>query len=99
MALQDFEAQELAQFAEDISQAYEDLKARNLALDLTRGKPSSEQLDFSDELLGLPGSGNFRSADGTDCRNYGGLAGVKDIREIYAELLGIPVDQVYAGDA
>ena len=32
MALQDFEAQELAQFAEDISQAYEDLKARNLAL-------------------------------------------------------------------
>ena len=55
MALQDFEAQELAQFAEDISQAYEDLKARNLALDLTRGKPSSEQLDFSDELLGLPG--------------------------------------------
>ena len=99
MALQDFEAQELAQFAEDISQAYEDLKARNLALDLTRGKPSSEQLDFSDELLGLPGSGNFQSADGTDCRNYGGLAGVKDIREIYAELLGIPVDQVYAGDA
>ena len=66
MALQDFEAQELAQFAEDISQAYEDLKARNLALDLTRGKPSSEQLDFSDELLDLPGSGNFRSADGTD---------------------------------
>ncbi|MDU7504155.1 MAG: aminotransferase, partial [Corynebacterium kroppenstedtii] len=83
----------------DIEQAYNELKAKNLALDLTRGKPSSEQLDFGDELLGLPGAGNYTADDGTDCRNYGGLRGIVDIRKIYADLLGIPVDNIIAGDA
>lgn len=84
--------------AGEIRAAYTELKGKNLALDLTRGKPSSEQLDFSDDLLGLPGKGNFRAADGTDCRNYGGLSGITDIRSIYAEILGLPVEQVFAGD-
>ena len=83
----------------NIEQAYNELKAKNLALDLTRGKPSSEQLDFGDELLGLPGAGNYTAGDGTDCRNYGGLRGIVDIRKIYADLLGIPVDNIIAGDA
>lgn len=99
MKLQDFNKEELAQFTKEIAQAYEELKARNLALDLTRGKPSSEQLDLSAELLSLPGEGNFTAADGTDCRNYGGLKGIVDIREIYSELLGLPVEQIIACDA
>lgn len=70
---------------------------KNLKLDLTRGKPSSEQLDFADELLALPGKGDFKAADGTDVRNYGGLDGIVDIRQIWADLLGVPVEQVLAG--
>ena len=84
---------------DQIKAAYEDLKAQNLNLDLTRGKPSSEQLDFSDELLNLPGAGNFIADDGTDCRNYGGLVGITDIRKIYAELLGIPLTNIISGDS
>lgn len=92
-------AQALRNAADTIRADYDALKAKNLALDLTRGKPSSEQLDFSDELLDLPGRGNFTAADGTDCRNYGGLNGLVDIRSIYAELLGVPVANIIAGDS
>jgi len=91
--------EELAQFTTEIKAKYEEFKAQNLSLDLTRGKPSSEQLDFSDDLLALPGKGNFTAADGTDCRNYGGLTGIKDIREIYADLMNCDVNNVYCGDA
>ena len=52
---------------------YADLQAKKLSLDLTRGKPSAEQLDLSNALLELPGSGYYRDDDGTDTRNYGGL--------------------------
>ncbi|MBV7293515.1 aminotransferase class I/II-fold pyridoxal phosphate-dependent enzyme [Corynebacterium sp. TAE3-ERU16] len=99
MTLQDLDAKALADFTGEISAKYEELKARNLKLDLTRGKPSAEQLDFSEELLGQPGAGEHTTADGIDVRNYGGLIGITDIRSIYSDLLGIPVDQIWAGDA
>ncbi|BBG02865.1 MULTISPECIES: aminotransferase [Pseudonocardia] len=76
--------------------AYEELKAAGLKLDLTRGKPSSEQLDLSNALLGLPGVGEYRSADGTDTRNYGGLLGLPELREIFAPSLQVPVGQLVA---
>ncbi len=77
--------------------AYDDLKAENLKLDLTRGKPSPEQLDLSNVLLSLPGD-NYRDGEGTDTRNYGGLHGLPELREIFGELLGIPVQNLIAGN-
>ena len=65
---------------------------------MTRGKPSPDQLDLSNELLTLPGEDNFRAEDGVDCRNYGGLYGLPELREIFAPLLNVPVDQLIAGD-
>jgi len=83
---------------EKLRLAYADLQAKKLSLDLTRGKPSPEQLDLSDALLGLPGPGDFRDADGTDTRNYGGLHGLPELRAIFGELLGIPVSNLIAGN-
>ena len=77
--------------------AYRTLQEAGLALDLTRGKPSPEQLDLSAELLTLPGA-DFRDAKGTDTRNYGGLNGLPELRAIFAEIMQVPVDQVIAGD-
>ena len=57
---------------------YAALKARGLALDLTRGKPSSSQLDLADALDGILG-GSYRDASGTDLRNYGGLDGKRGL--------------------
>ncbi|MFF9648957.1 aminotransferase class I/II-fold pyridoxal phosphate-dependent enzyme [Streptomyces sp. NPDC014622] len=76
-------------------QDYQVLAGLGLALDLTRGKPAPEQLDLSDPLLGLPG-GQHTSADGTDVRNYGGLQGLPELREIFAEVLQVPVAQLLA---
>jgi len=75
---------------------YADLQAKKLKLDLTRGKPSPEQLDLSNALLSLPGE-NYRDAEGIDTRNYGGLHGLTGLREIFGELLGIPVQNLIAG--
>ncbi|WP_293954202.1 aspartate transaminase [uncultured Corynebacterium sp.] len=97
--LQDFDADQLAKFRENIVAEFNELKSKNLKLDLTRGKPSSEQLDFADELLALPGKGEFIAADGTDVRNYGGLTGITDIRQLWADLMGIDVAQIIAGDS
>lgn len=71
-----------------------------LALDLTRGKPSAEQLDLSNQLLSLPGD-DYRDPEGTDTRNYGGqhgLPGLPGLRAIFAELLGIAVPNLIAGN-
>ena len=78
-------------------QDYADLQAKKLALDLTRGKPSSEQLDLSNALLGLPGE-DYRDGQGADTRNYGGQHGLPELRAIFGELLGIPVSNVIAGN-
>jgi len=83
---------ELARFLADKQAAYADLQARGLKLDLTRGKPSSAQLDLSGELLNLPTTTKDRA--GADVRNYGGLEGLTELREIFAELLWVDVDQV-----
>ncbi|MGB0437858.1 MAG: aminotransferase class I/II-fold pyridoxal phosphate-dependent enzyme [Mycobacterium sp.] len=79
---------------------YADLQAKALHLDLTRGKPSAEQLDLSNRLLELPGTGPdaFRDGTGTDTRNYGGLHGLPELRAIFGELLGIPVPNLIAGN-
>lgn len=74
---------------------YQDLAGRGLSLDLTRGKPAPEQLDLSEELLSLPG-GRHTSADGTDVRNYGGLQGLVELREIFADVLQVPAGQLLA---
>jgi len=71
---------------------YVALRDRGLRLDLTRGKPSKEQLD----LLTLAGDGDYLAADGTDCRNYGGLTGLPELREIFSEFLQVPAGQLLA---
>jgi DNA-binding transcriptional MocR family regulator len=81
---------------EDARAAYEKLQAEGMKLDLTRGKPSAEQLDLATPMLSLPGAEDFRAADGTDARNYGGLHGLPELREIFAPFLQVPVGQLIA---
>jgi len=87
--------QELQAYLEEQRAAYDALCERGLTLDLTRGKPSSAQLDLSDRLLSLPEG--VKDADGVDVRNYGGLTGLRELREMFAELLWVDPDQLVAG--
>jgi DNA-binding transcriptional MocR family regulator len=86
---------EIEAFHAEQRAAYDDLLGRGLKLDLTRGKPSTAQLDLSDGLLDLP-RGVVDTA-GVDTRNYGGLEGIAEIRAMFAELLGVEAEQVVAG--
>ena len=83
---------------EQVRAKYTELQGAGLKLDLTRGKPSSQQLDLSNELLALPGAGEFKAADGTDVRNYGGLQGLPEARALFTALVGVPVEQIVLGN-
>lgn len=94
MSLANLSGAQVEALLAELQNEYEQLKAKGLKLDLTRGKPSSQQLDLSNALLTLPTK--TKDAAGVDIRNYGGLAGLVEIREIFAELLGVSLPQIIA---
>jgi len=79
----------------DIQAQYEALKAKQLNLDITRGKPSPEQTALSEGLDGIL-QGNYR-LDGTDLRNYGGIDGLPSAKQLGATLMGTDVSRVLVG--
>ncbi|MCW2788885.1 MAG: aminotransferase [Aeromicrobium sp.] len=97
MSFDDLSRDQIQALLDEQTAAYRHLQNSGLKLDLTRGKPSPEQLELSNELLSLPGP-DFKDASGVDTRNYGGLNGLLELREIFAPIMQVPVDQVVAGD-
>jgi len=75
---------------------YEQIQQQKLNLDLTRGKPATAQLDLSNALDGIL-QGDYRCADGTDTRNYGGGLGIPEARQFAADYLGTSSSQVMVG--
>ena len=65
---------------------------------MTRGKPSTEQLDLSHAMLTLPGNGDWQTEAGEDARNYGGLQGLPEARALFAPILGAPPKGVVIGE-
>lgn len=96
MYIEQASATQLRQWEADLSAEYEKFRAQKLNLDLTRGKPSTRQLELANGLDGILGE-NYKSADGTDVRNYGGLEGISELRELGAAILGVSPQQVLAG--
>jgi DNA-binding transcriptional MocR family regulator len=84
--------------ASDLDRRYQAFKSQKLALDMTRGKPCSEQLDLANELLTNLGPGDFRAEDGTDCRNYGGLDGLPEAKKLFAEFMEVSPTELLVGD-
>lgn len=96
--LQTLSTAALTAFHQDIQRRHDAFRQRGLALDLTRGKPASEQLDLSAALLELPGTKDYLAADKTDSRNYGVLQGLPELRALLAPLFGTVPAQVVIGD-
>lgn len=77
---------------------YEGLKAMGTALDMTRGKPGFDQMDSSSEIFDLVGNKTgFKNCEGTDCRNYGGLDGLIELKYLFSHILGIDHTQIIVG--
>ena len=79
-----------------LEQQYEQLRHHKLALDLTRGKPSTEQVALSDALDGIL-EGDYRAADGTDTRNYGGIDGLPEAKALFGSVLGLAAEEILVG--
>ncbi len=95
MNLQHASNEELQQWEAELSNQYNVYCEQAISLDLTRGKPSSEQLTLSNTLDGIL-SGNYLTAEGVDVRNYGGLEGIKEARQLGADMLGVSMSGVLA---
>lgn len=80
----------------DLESQYAQLKAAKLGLDLTRGKPSSAQLDLSNTMDSIL-QGNFKGPDGTDTRNYGGLDGLPEAKALFCQMLGVKPEETLIG--
>jgi len=87
-------SEDIARVRQQTQHSYDALKAKGLKLNLTRGKPSSAQLDLSAELLSLPGSADYVAEDKTDCRNYGALQGLSEARRLFSGMMGAVPEQV-----
>ena len=99
MSLLTLESSELTELAAQVRKDYEDLKAKGLKLDLTRGKPAKAQLDLSNDLLALPGLGHYTDAAGNDLRNYGNQKGIKELRDIWGKLTNMDPELLVAADS
>jgi len=78
----------------EVQQRYQQLQSEGLSLDLTRGKPASDQLDLSNKLDGIL-EGDYSCAD-PDVRNYGTVWGIPEARQLGAEILGTSAEEVMA---
>ncbi len=68
---------------------FEEAKGKNLALDMTRGKPGVEQLDLTNGMLDLVTSSDYKTLAGGDPRNYGGIDGIPEAKELFKEFLEV----------
>lgn len=92
---QEMSKEELLKEKEALEAEYQKIQAMGLNLDMSRGKPSAEQLELSEDLLDVVNSRNtLKSEDGIDVRNYGTLEGIPEARRLIGEMLGCDPDQV-----
>lgn len=83
--------EELEQLHAQLLAQYEEVKALDLHLDMSRGKPSKEQLDLSLGMMSvLDEESDFMSSGGVDCRNYGILDGIPEARKLLADMSEVP---------
>ena len=77
---------------------YEKLRSLHLSLDMSRGKPGADNMDLSEKMFDLVGNDTgFKNIDGIDCRNYGGLDGLRELKNLFGEVLGLEPDQIIVG--
>lgn len=80
-----------------VKEQYESLKAKGLNIDMSRGKPASDQLCLSDGMNDVFADGDFKSESGLDVRNYGMLDGIPECKRLFAELLEVKPENIIIG--
>lgn len=96
MKYEEMTKEEQKKLLNGLSAEYERMKAMNLNLDMSRGKPSPAQLSISNQCMDIFNSScDFMTESGQDVRNYGCLEGIPEARKLMGDLLGVPMENVY----
>lgn len=94
-AYKNMSKEDLRKEKEALEKQYQEAKEKGLKLDMSRGKPSTEQLDLSMHMMDVLNSGsNLKSEEGVDCRNYGILDGIKEAKELLADMMEVKPDNI-----
>ncbi len=89
---------ELSGVKAELEERYRKFKDQGLKLNMARGKPSTAQLNLSMEMLNLLNStSDMHSSTGDDCRNYGMPDGLPELRELFAEIMGVDDHNIIVG--
>jgi len=94
-AYKEMSREELQKEKAALEACFEEIKAKGLKLDMSRGKPSAAQLDLSKGMMDvLNSSSDLKGEEGIDCRNYGLLDGIKEAKELFAEMAEVSPDEI-----
>jgi len=92
---QEMTKEELLAEKDALKAEYKKYQAKGLHLDMSRGKPSQEQLDLSMGMMDvLSSSADLTCDDGTDCRNYGVLDGILEAKELLGDMMEVHPDNI-----
>ena len=94
-AYKDLSREELLELKKKLNKEFEGMKAKNLHLDMSRGKPSKAQLDLSMGMMDvLTSDSDLVCSEGVDCRNYGVIDGIKEAKQLFADMMEVPKDNI-----
>lgn len=94
-AYKELSSEELLALKEELERAYEDAKGKGLKLDMSRGKPSKQQLDMGMGLMDVLNSSTaVVTQEGIDCRNYGLMDGIPEAKKLLGDMIGVPAENV-----
>lgn len=92
---QEMTKEELLQEQAALEAEYAKIKEMGLALDMSRGKPGTDQLDLAMPMLDVLNSKSvLKSENGLELRNYGGLDGIPEAKKLIAEMVGTKPENV-----
>lgn len=95
MSYKEMTKEQLQAEREKIAAEYEKVKSMGLNLDMSRGKPNTEQLDISMEMIDtLARTHKLVGEEGVDCRNYGVLDGIVEAKRLLSAMIECPIDNI-----
>ena len=94
-AYKDLSVEELQSLKKELEAQFAEIKAKNLKLDMSRGKPSKAQLDLSMGMMDvLSSEANLTCQEGVDCRNYGVLDGINEAKQLLSDMSEVPKENI-----
>ena len=94
-AYKDLSREELLEIKKKLEKEFDKVRAQGLHLDMSRGKPSKAQLDLSMGMMDvLTSDTDLVCVEGVDCRNYGVIDGIKEAKQLFADMMEVPKDNI-----